>query len=34
MCTLINDRDYMRRRYKVSSNEYGRRMKAKDIMSN
>ena len=34
MCTLINDRDYVRRRYEVSSNEYGRRMTAKDIMSN
>ena len=34
ICTLINDRDYERRRYKVSSNEYGHRMKAKVIMSN
>ena len=29
MCSLINDRDYQRRRYKVRSNEYGRRRKAK-----
>ena len=29
MCTLINDRYYVRRRYKVSSNNYGRRRKAK-----
>ena len=29
MCTLINDRDYKRRRYTVRSNEYGRRRKAK-----
>ena len=29
MCTLINDRYYVRRRYKVSSNKYGRRRKAK-----
>ena len=29
MCTLINDRYYVRKRYKVSSNKYGRRRKAK-----
>ena len=29
MCTLINDRYYVRRRYKVSSNKYGRRRNAK-----
>ena len=29
ICTLIIDRDYIRRRYKVRSNEYGRRRKAK-----
>ena len=34
ICALINDRDYVSRRYKVRSNEYERRMKAKDIMSN
>ena len=29
MCTLINDRYYVRGKYKVSSNKYGRRRKAK-----
>ena len=29
MCTLINDRDFERRIYKVKSNKYGRRRKAK-----
>ena len=34
MYTLINDRNYVRRIYKVSSNEYGRKKKAKYKMSN
>ena len=29
MCTLINVRDYERRIYKVSNNEYGRKKKKK-----
>ena len=34
MCTLINDRYYVRRRYKVSSNKYGRRRKQKCKIQN